>query len=481
MLRNLLTRPAPEEGTPEQQSAIAISARGAAHQNTLRNIGLIVRHEYKKRVTQRSFIISTVVILVLIVIAAFVPTIIQLIVAHTNTNSQTKIAFVNEAGAIDGLSGSTLASYFNTSLNGTSGATGASSGQSSSGNAPFVIQTAPTSRIDSLKNQVKEGSLDILLVIDRPNQDITFTYYTTSTPANDANISQVQALASQLTVLDKSSHLGLTPTQTSNLFAPPQFSDVNLGKAQSTRSQSDMVTGIILAYAGNILIYMAVVLYGMGVATGVAEEKGSRIMEILVNAATPFQLMAGKIIGLGAVGLSQMALFVVVGIGTLLLQIPLDAALLGGKAGVLSLNITGASITLLLLLLVYFILGFLLYATLYAALGALVKRQDEVQNAVQPLTWLLVAGYVVSYFGIYGSDVTWFRVLSYVPFFTPTTMLVRIAVGGVTWWEIVLTLMLMIAAIFVCAVIAGRIYRFGVLMYGQRPGLRQLARMVRTG
>ena len=464
-----------EQSAPEQQSAVAVSSRSATQQNTVRNIGLIVKHEYKKRVTQRSFVISTIVILVLIVIAAFVPTVIQYIAAHSN--SQTRITVVNNAGTIAGLNGDALTSYITTALNGT---TGTANGQSSSGKAHFVIQMASAGSIDSLKNQVKNGTLTILLVLDQaPNQALRFTYYTTSSPTDDSNVSQVQALVSQLNVLDKSSRLGLTPAQTSGLFAQPQFSDVNLSQAQSARSQSEMVAGYILAYAGNILIYIAVLLYGMGVAMGVAEEKGSRIMEILVNAATPFQLMAGKIIGIGAAGLTQMACFVAVGIGALLLQIPLQAVLLGSNTGVLNLNITGVSITLLLLLLIYFILGFLLYATLFAAMGALVKRQDEVQNAVAPLTMLLVVGYIVSFFGIYIPDATWIKVISYVPFWTPTTMLVRIAAGGVASWEIAFTIALMIVAIFVCAFIAARIYRFGVLMYGQRPGLGQLVKLVR--
>jgi ABC-2 type transport system permease protein len=86
----------------------------------------------------------------------------------------------------------------------------------------------------------------------------------------------------------------------------------------------------------------------------------------------------------------------------------------------------------------------------------------------------------VSFFGIYNPDATWVKVISYVPFWTPTTMLMRIGVGSATWWEIALTIVLMIVAIFVCAVIGARIYRLGVLMYGQRPGLRQLFKMVRT-
>ena len=468
-----------EQSTPEQQGSVVVSSEGAAQQNTARNIGLIIKHEYKKRLTQRSFIISTIIILALIVIGSFVPTIIGYFVAHSN--SQTRITVVNNAGSIGGLNGDRLTSYIKLVLNGTNGITGTANGQSSSGKAQFVIQMASDGSIDSLKNQVKNGTLNILLVIDRaPNKDLRFTYYTTSSPTDDSNVSQVQALVSQLNVLDKSSRLGLTPGQTSSLFAPAQFSDVNLSQAQSTRSSGEIVAGYILAYAGNVLIYMAVVLYGMGVAMGVAEEKGTRIMEILVNAATPFQLLAGKILGIGAAGLTQMTLFVVVAIGSLLLQLPVQSALLGSNSGFLNLDITGASITLLVLLLVYFILGFLLYATLFAAIGALVKRQDEVQNAVAPITMLLVVGYIVSFFGIYTPDATWIRVISYVPFWTPTTMLVRIAAAGVAPWEIAFTIALMIAAIIVCAFIAGRIYRAGVLMYGQRPGLGQLIKLVRT-
>src|SRR5262249_46040809 len=103
-----------------------------------------------------------------------------------------------------------------------------------------------------------------------------------------------------------------------------------------------------------------------------------------------------------------------------------------------------------------------------------------VQNAVAPLSMLLAVGYIVSFFGLYIPDATWMKVISYVPFWTPTTMLVRIAAGGVAAWEIAMTIALMVVAIFVCALISARIYRFGVLMYGQRPGLRRLARLAWT-
>jgi ABC-2 type transport system permease protein len=464
----------PEQRTQQQESStVAVGLGRYDQQNTPRNIGLIIAHEYKKRLAQRSFIISTIVILVLIIIGSFIPTIIQYVSAISNT--QTKAVIVNNAGSIAGMNNDALLKYINTALNGTA------QGQSASGKPAFSIKIASAGTIGSLQKQVKDGTFTILLVLERsPNQDVKFTYYTNANPISDSNVSRVQALASQLSLLDRSSRLGLNSDQTSKLFAQPEFSVVNVGQTQSNRSTSDIVAGYILAYAGIILIFMSVLLYGNGVAMGVAEEKGSRIMEILVNAATPFQLMAGKIIGIGAAGLTQMTAFVAVGISMLLLQNPIKAALLGSNTGGLNLNITGSAITLLLLLLVYFILGFLLYATLYAAMGALVKRQDEVQNAVQPLTWLFMVGYFVSFFAIYIPDATWVKVISYVPFWTPTTMLMRIGVGSAAWWEIALTIVLMLVAIFICAVIAARIYRYGVLMYGQKPGLGQLIKLART-
>jgi ABC-2 type transport system permease protein len=467
--------PTPEPKVPtenqEKQASVVISRDGAANQHTWRNIGLIIGREYKNRVAQRSFLIGTIVLLAVIIIAAFVPTIFQIITARTS--SQTKIAIVNNAGPIAGLNGSILTKYIATNLNGTASQTQAN------GKAPFAINTASSTSTSNLQQQVKNGHLDILLVIDRSaNQDVHFTYYT-NVGSQDANQSQIQTLAGQLSLLDKASRMGLTPAQTSNLFAQPAFTVINTKQNQDTRSVSDIAAGYIIAYAGIILIYMWVSIYGIGVATGVAEEKGTRIMEILVNATTPFQLMVGKIIGIGAAGVTQMAALVLVGIGMLLLQNPIKSAFLGNSSAAFNLDITGTFVLLLLLLLIYFILAFLLYATLFAAAGALVKRQDEVQNAVMPLTFLALAGYLACFVGVTDPNALWFKIISYVPFWTPTTMLMRLGVGSVAWWEIPLTIGLMIIAICVCAFISARIYRFGVLMYGQKPGLGQLIKIVR--
>jgi ABC-2 type transport system permease protein len=455
-----------QERREQEQGAVAVSSGGAAAQNNLRNIGLIIGREYNNHVKARSFIITSVILLVVVFLAAFIPTIVQFIAARTS--SQTQVVVVNNAGTIAGLNETALTSYISTELNGTN--TGS--------HAPYAITSQPSTNLSSLQSQVKNGKLDILLVLARAtNQDLRFTYDTSASSTNDSNLPKIQALAQLLTFLDTAHRLGLTSRETQHLVAPPDLTVVHAQQSQNTRPVSEMVAGYVLALAGALLIYVSVAVYCGIVAAGVAEEKGSRIMEILVNAATPFQLLAGKIVGIGAACLTQMSCVVVVGIGALLLQTPLQAALFGANAGGFSQYLTGVSIPFYLLFLIYILLAFFLYATLYAGLGAMVKRQDEVQNATILPGLLIVSGYLLFFLGASSPNAPLTKVLSYIPIWTPTLMLMRLALGTVAWWEIVLTIALMLMSILASTWFAARLYRYGVLMYGQRPGLGRVMKL----
>nr|HET6901086.1 ABC transporter permease [Ktedonobacteraceae bacterium] len=332
----------------------------------------------------------------------------------------------------------------------------------------------------TLQSQVKDGRLDMLLVLDRAtNQDLRFTYYTTNSSTNDPNLSTVQALTQQLIFLDTAHRLGLTSQETQHLGAAPDLIVVQTQQSQATRSQSASAADFVLATTGVILIFISIQVYAGIVATGVAEEKSSRMMEILVNAATPFQLLAGKIVGIGAACLTQMGGVVVVGIAALLLQTPVQAALFGTHAGSFSQYLTSVSIPFYLLFLLYFLLAFFLYATLFAGLASLVKRQEEIQSVIMLPILLLSSGYVLFFFVVSSPDATVTKVLSYIPFWTPMLMLLRLAVGTVAWWEIVVTVALMLLTILACTWFAARLYRYGVLMYGQKPSLGQLLKLVR--
>ncbi len=340
----------------------------------------------------------------------------------------------------------------------------------------YVITSEPSTNLSSLQSQVKNGKQDILLVLDREtNQNVRFTYDTGASATSDSNQSSIQALAQHLTFLDTAHRLGLTSQETQRLVAPPDLIVVRTQQNQNTQPVSEIATGFVLAYADAILIYVSIGLYCGIVAAGVAEEKSSRIMEILVNVATPFQLLAGKIVGIGAACLTQMGSLVVVGIAALLLQPPLQAALFGTHAGGFSQYLTAVSI----LFLIYFMQAFFLYATLFAGLGSMVTRQKEVQSATVQAQLPLISGYLLFFFAVFVPYATLTKVLSYIPFWTLWVMMARIAMGTVFWWEIVVSIVLMLVTILACTWFAARLYRYGVLRYGQRPSLGQMVKLVR--
>ncbi|MGZ3629797.1 MAG: hypothetical protein ACXVDN_19320, partial [Ktedonobacteraceae bacterium] len=203
--------PSEKQTAEHETTTVSASLARSGNQNNLRNIGLIIAREFKNRVTQRSFKISTAIILVLIVIGSFVPTIVAYI--SSVSNSQTKVVVVNNAGTIAGMNNVGLQQYFKASLNGTT------TGQSTSTKPAYSINTMTTDATSNLQKQVKDGSTGVLLVLNRlPGQDVQFTYYTNSNPVGDSNVSNVQGAASQLSILDRASRLGLTPDQTSKLF-----------------------------------------------------------------------------------------------------------------------------------------------------------------------------------------------------------------------------------------------------------------------
>ena len=462
-----------QEHREQEQGAIAVSSGGAAAQNNLRNIGLIIGREYKSRMTQRSFIVTSVVLLIVVFLAPFVPTIIQAVSSRSSSSGQTSIVVVNNANSVEGMTDTALQASINTALNGTAGT-------HTTGNPPFALTFSPAAALPTLQQQVKSGKLDILLVIDRvPNQNLRFTYYTTNSSADDPNLSTIQNLTLQLTFFDTAHRLGLTSQETQRLASPPDLVVVQTQQSQTTQSASEIAAGFILAYAGAILIYICIGMYAGIVAAGVAEEKSSRMMELLVTVATPFQLLAGKIVGIGAACLTQMGSVVVVGIVSLLLQTPLQAGLSSAHAGGFSQYLTGLSIPFYLLFLVYVLLAFFLYTTLFASFSSLVRRQEEVQSANTLPTLLMISGYLLFFFAVFSPDAPLTKVLSYIPFWTPWMMMARIARGTVAWWEIGVTIALMLVAILACTWFAARLYRYGVLMYGQRPGLGQLIKLVR--
>jgi ABC-2 type transport system permease protein len=213
------------------------------------------------------------------------------------------------------------------------------------------------------------------------------------------------------------------------------------------------------AFFGVLLLYFQLIGYGVWVALGVVEEKSSRVVELLLSTLRPWQLLAGKVIGIGLLGLAQLVLTGAVGI---------VAGIASGAVTVPS-GVTGVAAQVV----VWFLLGFAFYACLYAALAALVSRQEEVQNVTAPLTVLLVGSFFLALTALNNPDSGLVRATSIIPPFSTMVMPIRWASGDAPLWEVGLSMLLMVVTVVALIRVAGRVYAGAVLRSGPRVRLRE--------
>jgi ABC-2 type transport system permease protein len=242
---------------------------------------------------------------------------------------------------------------------------------------------------------------------------------------------------------------------------------ITAGGGVSEGGAADFVVAFIMLF----FIYISVLLYGLFVMRGVIEEKTSRIVEIVISSVRPAQMMLGKVIGIGLVGLTQIGVWALSAF--LLTTVGVSAVSSRG------IQIPSLPISLLIYFVVYFVLGYFLFATLYALVGSTVSSEEEAQQAQMPVTMLLIVPMLIFNMIIANPTSSASIVLSMVPFFAPTLMMMRIAVVNPPLWQILTSMAIMVATILACVWIAARIYRVGILMYGKRPSIAELGRWLR--
>jgi len=438
--------------------------------NTVGNVVIIARREFRVRVRTRSFVIGTLLLVVATALVAMVP----IIVSSLDRGDSQKVAvYVAADGAPPDLTG-TLGVLLNATPD---------TGEAPVRSTPRYEVVAVTDRA-AARSDVAAGHLAAVLAVDRgADGDLAFTLYTKDN-ATGRTAQLVQQAITSIGVSDRLTRLGIEPSRQSGLFAPPTYAvmapdPTAAGPVDDTTS---LAADALLGFGMTVLIFMMIILYGTWVAMSVVEEKSSRVMEVVLNAVTPFELLTGKVLGVGSVALVQYGALLLAGAAALLLQGSVASAVLGESGGA-SIP-SGLTVTMLLALVVYGVLGFLLYAVLYAAAGSLVSRQEDVNAAVMPMTLVSMAGYLVAVYaatGVFDPNSAWFNVLSQVPFVSPFLMISRIVAGDVSVPEVLLSIAILVVTIGGALWVAARIYAAGVLLYGQRPGLRATWRLVRSG
>jgi ABC-2 type transport system permease protein len=220
------------------------------------------------------------------------------------------------------------------------------------------------------------------------------------------------------------------------------------------------------------MLYFAVVFYGVNVAHSVVAEKTSRVFEVILATAKPESLMLGKLLGVGAVGLTQMAIWIV-------FVLLLSGSSIWVTLGLGGLAAYGVTPLRLIFFLLYFILGFFFYSALSAGLGATVSQESEVQQFSMVIVLPQVIGLVLIVYILSNPGAWPVVLLSLFPPCTPIVMCLRMAAMAVPAWQLALSLLLLLLATYGMVWVASRIYRVGILMYGKRPTLPEMLRWLR--
>ncbi|OLR90306.1 ABC transporter permease [Actinokineospora bangkokensis] len=381
-------------------------------------VGLVASREIGTRLRSKAYQVTTAVTLLLLVGFA-------LVMKFTSGGTDATIGFTGPSAALEA------------PLKATASAVGED------------IATTTVADEAEGRKQVADGTLDALLVGDG-SKIVVVVQQDIDDPLRNA----LNVLAQQVALNQEISDLGGDPAAVNAGVASAKAEVQPLEPPRSYDPQQ-LTLGII----AGILIYMSLLINGQAVAQGVVEEKSSRVVELLLATIRPWQLMAGKVLGIGVVGLVQMVIIggggAAVAVGTGVLTIPLSAA-----------------VGTVVWLVVWFLLGFLAYSLVFAALGALVSRQEDVGGVITPPLMFVVLGYVLGISilpGDPGNKLV--EVLSVIPLFAPTLMPMRLAMGGVPAWEAGLAVVLMVAVIPLLVWLAGRIYGNAVMRSGVKVKL----------
>ncbi len=325
-----------------------------------------------------------------------------------------------------------------------------------------------------LNNKVNKGALDAYLLI--PSDVFTnnkFEMYL----KNVANIEMISRMERNISGIIRNIRLtesGLDPDLINKLGKRVNVTTFKI-ETEGSKEQRAEFTYILTIFMG-LILYMMLLLYGQFVVRSIIEDKNSRVIEVLISSVRPWQFMAGKVIGIGATGLTQFLIWAVSFLlistyGLVMAQVFVPE--------ITQLHLPNVSAFVLTCFCIFFILGYFLYATIGAAIGSMVNTDSEAQS----YQWIMMFPIIISFFLMFyinnQPDSFVSVVLSFIPFFTPLLMFARILNEAVPLWQIGLSMLILILSVWGMLWICGRIFRIGILMYGKKPDLPQVLKWIK--
>ena len=411
----------------------------------MKQFGKILKFELKGYLKNKAFVGITIFLVVAIAIAMFIPNIVSAFKSDDEgATEQTDLPVMLVYAEDESLSG-LVKEYF----------TGAFTGYN---------VTVADGTIDDVKAKITSGQAECAFVL---NSASSYTYYVNNLSMYDSNEAIASGVLQEVYRVNAMMQNGLTPEQASEIMAVQiESSTETLGK--------DQMQNFFYTYIMIFALYMVILLYGQMVATNVATEKASRAMEVLVTSAKPASMMFGKVLASCIAGLVQLvAIF-----GSALVFYNINKSAWGDNMIIQS--IFNIPVDLFVFMLVFFILGFLIYAFLYGAIGSTASKLEDINTSVMPITFLfIIAFFVVMFSMASGSvDTVLMKVCSYIPFTSPMAMFTRICMSTVAWYEIAISIAILIGSTIGIGALSAKIYRVGVLLYGTPPKISTITKTV---
>jgi ABC-2 type transport system permease protein len=430
----------------------------------------IIMREYLERVRTKWFVIATLLGPVLFLAITVLPV---LFISRTKASVEsTNITIIDATGS--GLGARVAAVLTDTSRV-----------------APTVTVTAPSdvAAAESLATRgVMDKSRQGYLVLDSLTLQGTTARYAGRNTTTVPDMNRIGGAVDKAVLTQRLEGTGLTQARIDSLTKV----DVSLEKTELTDSgrEKSGAGSTILGLIVSFLLYMVLVLYGQTVLRSVIEEKTTRVAEVVISSVRPEVLLAGKIIGIGGVAVTQMGVWMAsslwIGATVVPMIVKRTASSVGtaaadsvARTNTLLSNIPSLSIGLLVALLLFFVLGFIFYSCLYAAVGSTVNSESEAQQASTPVVMLLVLSAVFIQPVALAPQSTLAAVMSMLPFSAPIMMPMRMSLTSVPAWQVAVSLIGMVVACVAAIWFSARIYRVGLLMYGKRPTIGELFKWLR--
>lgn len=393
----------------------------------------ILSFELKNYLNNKVFVGITVFLAVVMAIIMFFPRISEAIGGGTSDQPSDRPVMLISVG--DSVEGESLRAVFQNVF------------------ADYNVQSADS--VEQISEAISSENAECAFVIDSYT---SYTYYVNDLSINDTNAQIADSLMLELYRMNAMNELGISPEQVESIMSQTIEHKTEI-------LSKDQFENFFYTYIMIFALYMVILLYGQMVATNVATEKSSRAMELLITSAKPNSMMFGKVIASCLAGLIQLICV----FGSAILFYKLNESYWADNQIIGS--IFNMPVDLLLYMLLFFVLGFFVYAFLYGAVGSTASKLEDINTSVMPITMLFIAGFFVVMFSL-GSgtvDSTLMKVCSYIPFTSPMAMFTRIAMSAVSAYEIVISVIILLASVFGIGILSARVYRVGVLLYGTTP------------